>query len=699
MIPVKLTVQNFLPYKLPATLNFSGITVACLSGENGAGKSSVLDAMTWSLWGKARDGKRSDEELIHHGETEMMVQFEFALGEELYQVIRRKKGGKRAQTVLELQMYDAKLKRWYGISEAKVRATQAKINKLLRLDYDTFVNSAFILQGRADLFTVKTSGERKAILANILGLEQWSGYEIAARDKANALRVDLKVFDSEIANIDKELERRTDYEADLKNAQTQLSGLEAQLKAAEQELSDVTQARQKLADTRRQIDEINGRSRQTVQELREIERELAETQTQASVTALQTRLKTVQDALAQMDAKDARRTTLQTARSTQAEESARLQGENKIMQAQADPLKTRIATLEASTEANCPTCGEALSAENRHKLIADLKADLAEKRNQYRANQTQSKTLVDQVAAADRELKTLESELKQNRKLQKQQAEFEAGIKSAEQAKTRIAPLEARQKRWQKLVADEQEKLTALKQQAGEYEVQATEADRRQKTLDNLRFEQRIVIEQVGSARQSIAALNGLQRQRETKVTERQDVAERVGLYEELRKAFGKQGVPAMIIEAAVPELEETTNSFLSRMTNGRMAVRFDTQRETQAGKTVETLDIKISDELGTRNYEMYSGGEAFRVNFAIRVALSKLLARRAGAQLQTLVIDEGFGTQDVEGRERLIEAINAVQSDFSVVLVITHIDELKNAFPTQINVKKTASGSVFEVQ
>jgi exonuclease SbcC len=81
-------------------------------------------------------------------------------------------------------------------------------------------------------------------------------------------------------------------------------------------------------------------------------------------------------------------------------------------------------------------------------------------------------------------------------------------------------------------------------------------------------------------------------------------------------------------------------------------------------------------------------------VNFAIRIALSKLLARRAGAQLQLLVIDEGFGTQDAEGRERLVEAINSIQDDFQRILVITHIEELKDAFPVRIDVVKTAQGS-----
>jgi exonuclease SbcC len=168
-----------------------------------------------------------------------------------------------------------------------------------------------------------------------------------------------------------------------------------------------------------------------------------------------------------------------------------------------------------------------------------------------------------------------------------------------------------------------------------------------------------------------------------------------LSIYRELQTAFGKKGVQALLIESAIPEIEDEANRLLSRMTDGRMNIRFETQREAKSGdSTIETLDILIADEAGTRDYELYSGGEAFRINFAIRIAISKVLARRAGARLQTLMIDEGFGTQDAQGRERLVEAITAIQGDFERLIVITHIDELKDAFPVRIDVWKTTDGS-----
>ena len=149
-----------------------------------------------------------------------------------------------------------------------------------------------------------------------------------------------------------------------------------------------------------------------------------------------------------------------------------------------------------------------------------------------------------------------------------------------------------------------------------------------------------------------------------------------------------------------MPEIEQTTNELLDKLTSGRMRVEFDTQRELKSkkGESAEVLDIRISDESGVRPYENYSGGEQFRVNFAIRIALSQVLSRRAGAKLQTLVVDEGFGSQDPEGRQKLIEAINAIQPDFELILIITHVEELRDAFPNRIEVEKTKSGSMIAV-
>jgi exonuclease SbcC len=177
-----------------------------------------------------------------------------------------------------------------------------------------------------------------------------------------------------------------------------------------------------------------------------------------------------------------------------------------------------------------------------------------------------------------------------------------------------------------------------------------------------------------------------------------QEVLTEESIYKELAEAFSKKGIQALLIEQALPEIEIEANRLLAKMTDNRMSLRLESQRETKKGDTLETLDIKIADELGTRNYEMYSGGEAFRIDLALRIALSMLLVRRAGASLPILIIDEGFGTQDSSAREKLIEAINSIQDDFEKIIVITHLEEMKDKFETLINVTKTANGSMISI-
>ena len=171
-------------------------------------------------------------------------------------------------------------------------------------------------------------------------------------------------------------------------------------------------------------------------------------------------------------------------------------------------------------------------------------------------------------------------------------------------------------------------------------------------------------------------------------------------LYTTLRRAFSRNGIPSLIIEETLPDVEERANVLLERLTGGTTRVALETLRDNKTGGTRETLDITITDAQGApRAYEMYSGGEAFRVNFALRIALSQLLAERAGTQIRTLVIDEGFGTQDAEGLSALVQAIRTIQDDFDKILVVTHLEELKNAFPVRIEVRKDpVTGSTFDI-
>jgi exonuclease SbcC len=694
VIPVELELHNFLAYRDPGPLRLEGIHIACLAGPNGAGKSSVLDAITWALWGQARSHQADD--LIHQGQTEMRVALTFEQGGSLYRAIRQRRSGKRGSSLLELQGRDPTTGVWHSLSESTLRATERKIEALLRLDYDTFVNSAFLIQGRADEFTKKAPAERKQILANILGLSRWEEFEERAKDRLAQTRDQMHRLEGRLEEIESELAHRAAYEEELSGAEAAAGQLAETLAAAERQWADLEQTRSEIVLLQRQIDDLTRRITAAGGEVREAEGELESTRPRADRQALVGARGEIATALAALEPIQERSEAARAEAVALAEEAAGLRGANQAMGPETEPIKARAAVLESAQEPACPTCGQPLTEEHRERLLSELRAEVDRRREAYRANQARVREIEVQAGLLEREMAGLNAELRERPTLEKRAGELDAALGHADEAARQAEALEAKILRWRQDLAGEEARREELERQAEVSERRLRAAALRQEDLDRMRLEKRLADERVGGSRQKLAALESFERQRDERLRERDRLAVDQSLYDDLRLAFGKRGVPAMIIETIVPELEAYANDLLTRMTDGRLNIRIDTQRELRGGEVREALDIVISDDLGSRAYELYSGGEAFRINFAIRIALSRLLARRAGAQLRSLFIDEGFGTQDASGREHLVAAINSIQADFDRILVITHIDEMKEAFPARIEVEKTPDGSRF---
>lgn len=858
MIPIKLELKNFMAYRSAVTLDWSGLHVVCLTGENGAGKSTLLDAITYALWGEAR--ARRDDELIAQGESEMRVALIFGEGAQQYQVIRSRKVGKAtgkskaapsSSGTLDFLIKNAD--GWTSLSETKQSDTQQKILDTLNLTYETFVNSAFLKQGRADEFAVKTPAERKALLSEILRLETWQIYDAQARDKLVQIEREESNRAIELTTVESEVERLAEYQSELeavtqtlkiaevglreseaqlaelqtrrikrdalnvqfKQTQTALTNIESEITALTQEQSThkreldvyqnalaerdaIQQGISELIAARAQNDtlnrtlaslvELNARKSKLEQIIGDARRSI-ETKRDVSLRALD-QLNQVKQEAAQVEQQLSRATSQLETFSQQSTARDRLLQQQLEIRAKVIEVKQQNDNLSREMKLQkdringiqkvasiCPTCGRELDTQQRDILIETWTSEGREMGDLYRANQTflgeleqQQKDIEGNLSTADRAVRQLSgaqgevtllqerlqkltresareselnSELAQHTatlaqsdyaheaqadlvELQSQLAQLGYDAKQHAQLRDVVLPhlqvfderkaqldraefaiqssqraLEAIQIRIEKTSAQRDETSRTLSQIQQDIEqhntalMQLPEQEvKRNKSRDEFFGAQR----KVGEANQKIAAVKNLESKRARLQKELNDLAQAKSIHKELREAFGKNGVPAMIIEAVLPDLEISANDLLGRMSNGRMSLQFETQRLTKSNDVSETLEIRVRDDLGERPYEMFSGGESFRINFAIRIALSKLLAHRQGAQLQTLFIDEGFGTQDAQGRERLIEAIRAIENDFERIVVITHIEELKDAFPAHIEVTKTANGSMARI-
>lgn len=993
MVPARLKLRNFLCYRGDCPpLDLEHIRVACLTGDNGNGKSALLDAMTWALWGRARG--KSDGELVTLGQTEMEVELEFFVGEARYRVIRKhRRVGARGSghTALFFQMWDGQ--NWRDASGSTQSETQRRLLDVLKLSYETFVNSAFLLQGRADAFTIKTPGERKQVLAEILNLAQYDAFAECAKERRNERSRTIEILERQIHDDEYALQKLPERRAELEKLRAELADRETERKEAKTHHDTLRRGVDELLSLRRELEEVEARRQEAADHLahaeaqvrdrhaeiasyeaiiargeairagfaalgmararlRDLEvqresltRQLAgHLQNQADITTELTsleeritqhhtvigryteiveqgeairagyaRLTQAREMMAAQDQRfqawvefDRRIASLtETVRQAEAEqrtelalkqreadglassaaalaelseqrlavereqvelgkEAERLEAlraeeaaaraeaqvltsRNAVLRAEIEGLKHKFDELKAAVErgdADCPLCHSNLGHDGLRRIEENYRAEGKAKQEEFRANRTRieaceaiarsrgeqarglesdlarrrgdwqsrydrldreiaaaraaaeslpavraaierliaalasgevARAERDQIAALERERNALGYDAEAHEQARRDlaaYAEYEAQHQDLIRAEFELAAArtllkadEAAAAGWRRRAAEAAEAVRATRAEIdalpladarqevdslapAENEHQDLLAaekglplargalEREEASVQRERARLRTDDKRAAALRVRIAELAGVEEQLEPaaarvrelearcdelrqalgacehdikELEEREracrlrrarldEVRQEHGVYDELVRAFGRQGVQALIIDSVLPEIEATANDLLARMTNNRMHLSLETQRQTQKGTLVETLDINIADEWGTRSYEMFSGGEAFRINLALRIALSKLLARRAGAPLPTLVIDEGFGTQDAVGRERLVEAITAIQDDFQCLLIVTHLDDLKDLFDTRIEVVKSGDGSVARV-
>ena len=252
---MKLTLSNFLCYRddVPP-LDLEGIHIACLCGDNGHGKSALLDAITFALWGSSRLGERNHDDLIHKGQRNMFVDLEFESAGDRYRVVRRRTS-RRSQGVTDLQLFIRNESGgWLAVTGNTVRDTQALISERIRLDHETFVNTAFLRQGDADHFTTSSPSDRKRILSEVLDLSYYDRLEGRARERYSDLRAEAQRLESEIEVRERETARRPELETALVKVSGRIGEIVSHLSEARSELEASSRAVADLEGKKTELD-------------------------------------------------------------------------------------------------------------------------------------------------------------------------------------------------------------------------------------------------------------------------------------------------------------------------------------------------------------------------------------------------------------------------------------------------------------
>ena len=233
MRPTKLSIQGLTAYKQPVEIDFTDLDLFAITGPTGAGKSSLVDAITFALYGQAPRVGRNVKELISQGEERLKVTLEFSTNGDLYRIYRST--ARKGPAPVQLERFHAERDEWVPEEVDRVRDTNAFVEELLQMDYEAFVRSVLLPQGQFQEFLAGDREQRRKVLDGLLRLNVFA----VMHQRANAIAT----------------QQSADADRIRKRLDTELAGATPNaLKAAKSELKQLKASAAELAETREATD-------------------------------------------------------------------------------------------------------------------------------------------------------------------------------------------------------------------------------------------------------------------------------------------------------------------------------------------------------------------------------------------------------------------------------------------------------------
>lgn len=735
MIPLKLTMENFASHQ-HSVLDFTKFNSALIIGakngnpdvSNATGKTTIFRAIFWALFGKSDFSTK--EKVVRRGKSACTVELTFSVGETVYRVIR--KLNKKSNTI-DVNFARKEGREWVmkGLTCNTPTMTNKKIEDVIGMNYETGISSLYFRQNDTFGFAGSRASNRKDILKEILNIGVWDVFQQDAKDcekKLDEQRESLQDRLSQLANIEEEKEKsarrlaaaeeemeRAKGEIDLlselfRSLSTDLvearvsaaSAGEADIQALQTELAEMNGMMQQIAKKR---SELHGEVKSNNRHIQDADENMGLLEKRLfnyarSILAVAERVndkakKTFMD-LVVCTPKDP---VIPEPTYSRASLEKRMQ-ERLAMQRKMDELNMQLKqlmSLEPGRE--CPTCLSNIQDLNEVIVKREgRKLDLAKRIEVERCGIQSLDAAIDEEAAAIKKADEAYVEM--------------------ERTELIIAKFMASSSEFHKRNAEIQEELTDLAKTERECEGRKLEISRLlglpgtslQQAVSDLERQVEQCEEQIGNKRKTLIEcgiiqgnmrgyLDELERresERRALFEEEQKLARLTETYRKLAKAFGKDGIQAIIMENVTEDLKDYANSVLKQVCDDQMSINFVTQKQTGTGGWKEDFDIQIITKDSVEDFDDISGGEQVRVAIALRLALSQLLMNRIGRNIQFLLLDEVDRDLDRHGIEALADVIRKLSKRFKI-LVITHNELMKEKFEHILIVQKGTDGSVLK--
>lgn len=579
--------------------------------SNGAGKSSVVDALCWGIYGTTARGVSSDAVVNKTAKKDCKVVITLVEGDKEYTITRHRKHATGKNSVL-IDERDTTTGTVVDLSKGTDKETQDVINKVMGCSLDVFMAAVYAGQERMPDLPGMTDKQLKMLIEEAAGVEVLTEAYMAARDRYNKAKAGL---DSVVAQQLNAINIKNGLDVALAGQEAQSKEFEdGRRERAKAELAKVLPLNQEIARSEEALkawDEPAARA-----ELEEIDAKIKAHKTEeAEFNRLNSEAAILDRQLA-------------AAKSTIAMKK------NSIANAEEG-----LARIEEQVGKPCGECGKAYcehdleaARQARRDTIEALKKDLIEFVGD-------TKKLVAKVAAAQEAAATFKSGMTDISAAATRQRELSNLLNAIDAANRQI---EAKKR-----------EVAAVKVAAN---AKLTETNPWTKAIEAKK-------EEIKRAGEMIDALT-------KKVGEEGD---KVELLADAVKVFGPAGVRAHVLDTVTPYLNDRTREYLGALADGNIHATWATLAKTAKGDLKEKFNIEVTNDKGAESFAGLSGGEKRKVRLATAMALQDMVAGRARKPIDIFIADEVDHALDESGLERLMGVLERKARERGTVLVISH--------------------------
>jgi DNA repair exonuclease SbcCD ATPase subunit len=668
-IPKKLEFSNMFSYGSGSVVKFDNAKgIVGIFAPNASGKSSLFDILSFCIFDKT-SRTASSKNILNNQKEDFHCKFEFEIDGISYFIERIGKLNK-AQTSVKVDVNFWRIVD--GVEESlngeQRRDTNKNIEKYLG-NFEDFVLTTLSLQGNNALFIDKSQSERKEVLSQLIGVDIFDKlYQIASDDNRETATLVKKFksddFPQKLANIETELEEcKTEYEKLNQDIQS--------LNKTEEILNEsIIELKSQIINTGsfdydiNQLESNKTKLTNSLQSQESIKSEL--TERLQKLIPLEEQLAGILNGLNEVDIKDG------IAKLNKYKEQHRTtKNEIEKLEIKHNSLLDKKAHLDLHKyNTDCDICMDnSKSILTSKEEVTDSLKKIEESIDEHTKELSQLKIYIDELLAFEDKLKTLNDLKEKHNKVDKDIFNINSQISACDlqihkiegDIEKNIIGIDEYYKNEEQIVANKkikeeldslQNHMTDLKRGMGKKNDTMMGVFKRQTTLES----QKDVYEE--------------------RINEVRDLEEKNKLYEYYLNSLSKDGVSLELIEKAIPAIEGEINNILGQIVDFGMELELE-------GKNINA-NLVYGDSKWS--LELCSGMERFISGLAIRIALINVCNL---PRPNFLVIDEGFGTLDNENLTSLYMLFSYLKTQFDFVMIISHIDSMRDVVDTLMEIKK----------